>query len=76
MHSRDIIFVVLLVANIMPKEERCLDGAKFPNDFPPSFQIELRQMTEQNIANSVIGTAKMRQKLKILPNFGWKNLHI
>ena len=50
MHSRDIIFVVLLVANIMPKEERCLDGAKFPNDFPPSSQTELRQMTEQNSA--------------------------
>lgn len=44
----------------MPKEERCLDGAKFPNDFPPSFQIELRQMTEQNSANSVIKNAPTR----------------
>ena len=44
----------------MPKEERCLDGAKFPNDFPPSFQIGLRQMTEQNSANSVIKNAPTR----------------
>jgi hypothetical protein len=39
MHSRDIIFVVLLVANIMPKEKRCLDGAKFPNKTPPTSQM-------------------------------------
>lgn len=30
----------------MPKEERCLDGAKFPNDFPPSSQTELCQVIE------------------------------
>ena len=44
----------------MPKEERCLDGAKFPNDFPPSFQIELRQITEQKSANSVIKNTPTR----------------
>jgi hypothetical protein len=34
--------------------------AKFPNDFPPSFQIDLLQMTEQNSANSVIKNAPTR----------------
>ena len=34
----------------MPKEERCLDGAKFPNDFPPSSQTELCQTAEHNSA--------------------------
>ena len=66
MHSRDIIFVVL-VANIMPKEERCLDGAKFLNDFPPSSQTELRQMTEQNSANSVIKNSA-NSVIEIAPN--------
>jgi len=34
----------------MPKEERCLDGAKFPNEFPPSSQIKIRQIPKQNFA--------------------------
>ena len=34
--------------------------AKFPNKTSPSFQIELRQMTEQNRANSVIKNAPTR----------------
>ena len=46
--------------------------AKFPNKTPPSSQIDFCQLPKQKCANSVIGTAKMRQKLKILPNFGMK----
>lgn len=34
--------------------------AKFPNDFPPSSQTELRQVTEQNTANSVIKNTPTR----------------
>jgi len=38
----------------MPKKDRSQDDANFQNKTPPSSQTELRQMTEQNSANSVI----------------------
>lgn len=40
--------------------------------FLPSSQITFRQITERDIVNTVIQIAKIRQKLKILPNFGMK----
>ena len=39
--------------------------AKFPNKSAPSSQTELRQMTEQNTANSVIKNASNLKYLKV-----------
>ena len=39
--------------------------AKFPSKTSPSFQTELRQMTEQNTANSVIKNAPNLKSLKV-----------
>ena len=44
----------------MPKKDRSQDDANFQNKTPPSSQTELRQMTEQNTANSVIKNAPTR----------------
>ena len=44
----------------MPKKDRSQDDAKFPNKTPPSSQTELRQVTEQNTANTVIENTPTR----------------
>ena len=44
----------------MPKKDRSQDDANFQNKNTPSPQTELRQMTEQNTANSVIKNTPTR----------------
>ena len=46
----------------MPKKDRSQDDANFQNKTPPSSQTELRQMAEQNTANSVIKNALTRRQ--------------